>query len=222
MNRFFHRIEKEIATLRRLDKTERCYYIWDYYKFPILVIGLTILLVSTFCMSSNDMIDPALHVVLINAENQDNSRFTNLLRETEESKLPNVNITDTYSLDMASGAESNIATMQVLAGQFAVGDMDLFVADEDAFEVFAVQNGFADLGGLLPQELLAQLGNDVYCYVNDAGLKVIAGLWLHEGSLFHRAGYYHGDVLVGIVASSQNLEEASSIVEFLIRYGATE
>ena len=58
--------------------------------------------------------------------------------------------------------------------------------------------------------------NDVaavaYTCTTEDGNEIVAGIWLHDGSPLHEAGYYTGDVVIGVAANAQNLDPA---VEFM-------
>ena len=53
---------------------------------------------------------------------------------------------------------------------------------------------------------------DLYTCTTEDGNEIVAGIWLHEGSPLHEAGYYTGDVVIGVAANAQNLDPA---VEFM-------
>lgn len=220
MNRFTQYAKKEWETFRHLRGKERLYYIWDYYKIPIGAIALVIALALGSVLYSSGNGKVALHVMLLNANNTESTLFDDMLAragcDTEEY---HAEVTDTYTLDTENGGESDAATMQVLAALFAIGDMDLFAANEGVFQLYAAQNGFENIGLLLPQELQQAHAEDLYCYTTEDGAEVVGGIWLREGSALHKAGYYTGDVLIGVATQAENLEYAVKVVEMLLAQG---
>ena len=103
--------------------------------------------------------------------------------------------------------------MQVLTALFGISDLDLFAADRAVFERYAQQDAFADLSVLIDRELLA--GADLYTYSVE-GKTVTGGIVLHPGSVLHRAGYYHGDVIVGAAINAEHLEEAVAMLRAML------
>ena len=55
-----------------------------------------------------------------------------------------------------------------------------------------------------------------YWYTNEEGREILGGLILSPGSVIHSAGYYHADVVIGVAANAQNLDEAVAFVEQLL------
>ena len=72
-----------------------------------------------------------------------------------------------------------------------------------------------DLSLFIEQEDLA--GHALYTYEGQGGREVVAGIWLKPGSPLHRAGYYTGDVIIGVAANAQNLDPAVAWMKELVK-----
>ena len=124
-----------------------------------------------------------------------------------------VDLTANLTLGQTYSEAADAQTVQVLAALFGISDLDLFAADQAVFERYAQQDAFADLSVLIDRELLA--GADLYTYSVE-GKTVTGGIVLHPGSVLHRAGYYHGDVIVGAAINAEHLEEAVAMLRAML------
>ena len=119
------------------------------------------------------------------------------------------------SLGLSNNEAADMETMQVLTALFSISDLDVYVAPEEYFEYFAANNGFADLSVLIDAGLLEK--EDLYRYDNGTENQPVQGIILHDGSPLHKAGYYHDDVIIGVVGNATNLDEAIALVTQLLR-----
>jgi hypothetical protein len=99
---------------------------------------------------------------------------------------------------------------------FLAGSVDVFVADESTFSSFAIQGTFSDLSELIDPSALSSLDAELYRCENADGDEIIAGIVLHQGSPLHEAGYYQGDVVIGIAATSKNTDSAIAFLKSLL------
>ena len=126
-------------------------------------------------------------------------------------------VNDRYSLGQAFNETADVETLQVLTALFTISDMDLYAADKQYFDYFAKEGGFADLSLLIDKELLDLAGDDLYYTEDKEGNRVLSAIILHEGSPLHKAGYYHNDAYIGVVARAENLDAALSFVKGILK-----
>ena len=125
-------------------------------------------------------------------------------------------VNDRYMLGAENNEAADVETLQVLTALFSISDMDLYAADRQYFDYFAAEGGFADLSLLIEKDLLDRVGDDLYYTENSDGTRVLSGIILHDGSPLHKAGYYHNDVYIGVVARAENLDAALSFVKGIL------
>lgn len=214
-------LQKDKQTLARLEGRQRWLFIWDYYKLPILGVLLALLLgavgTATFLHSAKT----AFYAVLVNADNEATADpFTPLLEQGGmELAGKRVEIEANYTLRYDDSSLSDAQTLQVLAALFGIGDLDVFVADEPVFASYAAQGAFVDLALFVQPEVLRQYEDRLYYCQNAEGERVLGGIWLRPGSALHEAGYYAGDVLMGVAANAQNLDSAVLMMQQLLQSG---
>ncbi|MBQ1566710.1 MAG: hypothetical protein IIZ80_02325 [Erysipelotrichaceae bacterium] len=215
---FIERLNKDRQQLSRLpDNKSRITFIWDYYKIPIIVF-LSVLLLSVILLISNiGRKDASMYVVLLNNDSSlrecDSTIFDEALKKTDlDLKGKSVDVNDKLSVGQEGNEAEDIETMQILTALFTISDLDLYVADKQYFDYFLEDGGYADLSLLIDQNLLERYKDDLYYWENQYGQKTLCGIILHNDSMLHKAGYYHNDVIMGVVANANNLQAA---VEFI-------
>lgn len=207
-----NRIRRDVENLKTLKGKRLREFIWDYYKIPIITVVSLVLLFVLAGMLDLGRGDIAMYTILVNAnEETESTVFDDLLeRAGMELGEKTVSVTANYKLGGEFSELYDVETLQVLAAQFAIGDLDVFAANEEVFASYAQKDAFVDISLFAEPELLEK--NDLYTYLNSDGVEIVGGIWLRQGSPLHEAGYYTGDVLIGVVANAQNLDEAVAAV----------
>ena len=70
---------------------------------------------------------------------------------------------------------------------------------------------------LMDKNLLAEYSADLYKYDETTANRPVQGIVLHKGSPLHKAGYYHGDVIIGVVKNAVHFDEAVTFLQQLLR-----
>lgn len=213
------RIQRDIHYFKTLKGRRLREFIWDYYKIPIITV---LFLAATFVlggMLNLNRGDIAMYTVLVNAdEGVESTLFDGLVtRGGIELGEKTVSVNANYKLGGEFSEAYDVETVQVLAAQFAIGDLDVFAANEEVFASYAQRDAFVDMSLFAEPALLEKNSADLYTYLNTDGVEIVGGIWLRPGSPLHEAGYYSGDVLIGVVANAQNLDEAVAAVLQIMR-----
>lgn len=219
MMKWLTQLKKDKQTLARLDRKQKATFIWDYYKLPILSVVVVAALVTVSAVMAARSADVAFYAVLINANNSvETDSFAPLLEEAGVDMTgKRVDIEANYTLSYDDSDAGDAQTLQVLAALFGIGDLDVFVADEPVFESYAAQDAFVDLSLFVEEEVLQAWSGDLYYTENADGEQILSGIWLREDSFLHRDGYYGQDVLLGVAANAQNLDNAIAMVQQLLK-----
>ena len=213
------RIRRDIHYLKTLKGRRLREFIWDYYKIPIITVLFLAVTFALGGMLNLNRGDIAMYTVLVNAnEGVESPLFDELVtRGGIELGEKTVSVNANYKLGGEFSEAYDVETVQVLAAQFAIGDLDVFAANEEVFALYAQRDAFVDMSLFAEPELLEKFDGDLYTYPNTDGVEIVGGIWLRPGSPLHEAGYYSGDVLIGVVANAQNLDEAVAAVLQIMR-----
>lgn len=213
------RLRRDKEVLAELDRQGKLLFLWDYYKIPILaavcVLALALITIATSAGSR----PKAMYAVLVNTAGSPGDREM-LDRLLSEGGVDMAGRQVDVMADLRLGRElddgGDAQTVQVLAALFGISGLDLFAADMPVFERYASQGAFADLSLLIDRQVLERHKDDLYYCQTEDGRTVLSGIALHAGSPLHEAGYYLGDVVVGVAASAQNMEEAVILLRQLL------
>lgn len=211
--------ERDKEALHELKGRRRMEFIWDYYKIPIIAAASVLVLLLLGAVFNVGRGEIAMYAVLVNADEETESPIFDELLARDGIQLDGrtVDVESNYKLGSAFSEAYDAETIQVLAARFAIGDLDLFGADEEVFRAYAAQDAFVDISLFIDRELLERHQADLYTYENSDGVQIVGGIWLREGSPIHRAGYYSGDVLFGIVQKAEHMDEAIAIIRQLMK-----
>ncbi|NLM62159.1 MAG: hypothetical protein GX193_08810 [Clostridiales bacterium] len=202
-------LKKDIATFRRLDKRHRWLFIWDYYRIPIISV-LIIAAIGAAVAFGVMRDDKDLYIVMVNANREVvvESVPTQLEKNGIDLAGMKIDVETSYTLKYEDFTQADVQTVEVLAVRFGIGDLDVFAADEPVFRSYAEKDAFVDLSLFIPKDVLGSKEADLYRYRNSDGHEIVGGIWLRKGSPLHEAGLYSGDVLIGVAALAENLDNA--------------
>ena len=126
-------LRKDKQTLAGMAPRQKMLFIWDYYKLPILSLLLVAVLAGAGAAAAARSAHTAFYAVMVNANNEVQADpFTPLLEQGGVDMTgKSVDIEANYTLHYDDAALSDAQTLQVLAALFGIGDLDVFVADED-------------------------------------------------------------------------------------------
>ena len=219
--KFRERLQADRAALARLQGKDKIEFLWDYYKLPILSLVCVLVIGVLVILSGTGHRDVAMYAVLVNTDRLDEAPDAAVLEALLEQggmelRGKRIDVSADLYLGQDDDRLNDGQTIQVLAALFGIRGLDFFAADEPVFRRYAQQDAFVDLSLLIEPALLEGHAGDLYYYENSEGRQILGGVILHAGSPLHRAGYYHGDVVVGAAASAQNLEAAVLFLKQLL------
>lgn len=215
------RLRKDRQTLAELEPRDRAVFIWDYYKIPILSTVAALVLLVTALLSWAGKKDIAMYAVFVNSDasvvQTKPEMLDALLAEAGiDMERKTINITADLTLGAEYSNETDGQTIQVLAALFGISGLDVFAAEQETFDRYAVQDAFVDLSLFLEPELYSKNGCVPYWYTGSEGREILGGLILETGTVLQEAGFYHGEVILGVAANAQNLEEAVAFARQLL------
>ena len=207
-----------------MEPRARLQFIWDYYRLPILAVAVGLVLLITAVGFNMGRSQVVMYAVFVNTDQTGEESDAALLDAFLENAGVDmagrhIDVTANLTLGQAQHETQDGQTIQVLAALFGISDLDLFAADEPVFRRYADQNAFADLSRLIEPGLLEGHEENLYYYDTEGGQRVLGGIVLHPGSVLHRAGYYHTDIVVGAAINGENIEEAVLFIRALLATG---
>lgn len=217
-------LRDDLEKLKRLEPKARVQFVWDYYRLPIIAAAVCLALLVTVGVVNFGRSEVAMYAVFVNTDQTglepDAAALDAVLNSTGvDMRKQHIDVTANLTLGQSMNEVYDGETIMVLAALFGISDLDLFAADEPVFRRYADQNAFADLSRLIEPELLAGHEEDLYYYDTEDGQRVLGGIVLRPGSVLHRAGYYHADVVIGAAINGENLDRAVGFIRALLSNG---
>ena len=218
----FDKFKKDLDTYRNLkSKKSKIVFIWDYYK--IYIISFTLILIFVVCSIINLINRKVvlMNVVLINSDSKiidvnENIFIDELTKAGVDVDNKVVEINDYLSLGSDDELEDS-ETLQVLNSLFLVKELDIFVGFKDDFDRFIEGDAFIDLSSMIDENLLNNSNYDLYKYNDSLNNSIVGGIILNNSSLLHKAGYYHSDVILGVVNNSENIDNSLAFISQLLK-----
>ena len=214
-------LKKDRETFSRLRGKKRLQFVWDYYKIPIIVVGFLLVFTVLALLIRVPKKNVAAYIVWVNAVSVEEGSYFDecLLRAGYDTEKVHVDLNTSLSLGIEGNEAADAQTMQVLSALFGIGDLDLFIADPENFERYAVKDAFCDLSEILPAELTEKLGEKLVYTVNEKGERIASGYRIVAGSGADRAGYLPEgtEAYAGILRNAQNKDCAVLLLSEMIR-----
>lgn len=216
------RADKEVYA--SLSGRSKGLFIWDYYKIPIVAAASVLVILLMAAATWVEKKDIAMYAVFVNtdvsvAQTKPEQLDALLIQGGVDMEGKTIDITADLTLGQDGFQETDGQTIQILAALFGISGLDVFAAEQETFERYAVRDAFVDLSLFLEPELYENTDCEPYWYENSEGRTILGGIVLKSGSALHEAEYYHGDVVIGVAANAENLDAAVTFVRQVLACG---
>ena len=213
------RLKLDRQAFSQLNHHDRLVFLWDYYKIPILALVCAAVLTVVTVLTTASRGKVAMYAVFVNTASPEGDRQAlEALLAQGGVDMSGRRVDVTADLHLGQGLEEtgNAQSIQILAALFGISGLDFFAADQPVFDMYAKQGAFVDLAFFLDGETLERHREDLCYYPDATGHQVLMGIRLPPGSGLHQAGYFLTDVVVGVAANAQNMEEAVCFLRQLL------
>lgn len=220
----------ELAKLKEMNGSDRIWYIWEYYKIPILacILLLFVLYEIGACIYRN-MQDTMLYCVMINEPYVSSSDLAVIREEFEERN----GIDKTWRMDTEFDISMTIDGSGETTSDFfyssastikfeslvATNTIDVLITVPDLHAYYAGQDLFVSLKDTLPKELYTRLEEDGRLIVQKDfnGTMVPVGISLDNSYLSDRLHLENGSSL-SICTAENHLDMVFDFIEYSLGY----
>lgn len=199
-----------MSRFKEMSVKEKVEYIWDYYKIHIIA-GLSItFLIGYFIYSQVTQINYIFNLTVLSNMQKEKSdslqnELTRLLvnnQNKDEALVSILPLKDTMSI-------------QKLVAQISANEIDLIIMDKAEFNKFSNENMFIDLETLKELDLNSIKYDKLKTENNSAsGTYAIS---VENNKLLQEKGIDTKDKVIGIVASTKNVDKALSVLKWLLK-----
>lgn len=221
--------------LSEMTAKERIGYIWDYYKWYILLAIVGVIVVITIIRNLTSRKEDVLYVLMVNAdtlinEEEPSDIFDEFLIGEGYDPAKEEILVNTSIRYLGGGAASDIYGMQAMTTILGSGTSDVCVMDEEVYTMEASEGAFLPVQFYLSEEELETLSDRILWVESDPDIQSIAEAGEDEGkgTLYARGirltgendweSELYGDRIpvVGIAASSERPELSAKLVRYLL------
>lgn len=214
-------IQTEKVTFHDLTFRKKLSYIWDYYKWWMIIFIFTVIIIANAVpriIENNKEV--VLYSVFINTQidEQESSSFMKDYVAYADIDMKNKRITlDTsmninrYKVDKLS-MESNQKLLALLSSK----KVDVIVCDKENFDFYASQGCFKKLDEVLPDEIYQKYKQyfiEASPRDTDSGLY---GVNLKESNVLKNEEAYIVEPILGICVNSQQVENSVKFLDYLL------
>lgn len=211
------------ADFKTMKKSEIAGFIWDYYKWYIIVgviiIGVAVSLIHHY-MSYKD---PVVQIALINCNDEGTKEngqpdFSDFMQKYgyDEGK-ETVDLLTDYQFSLTSDDSRQIYTFQSFIVLTAAGGIDVLAADEEIYEYIAGCKAVEPLDNYLPEKYMEKYKDDIIYVTNqETGKEFAAGIRIPNNKWMVEHGFYEEDCVIGFATGTTREEAAVRMLLYLL------
>lgn len=211
------------ADFKTMKKSEIIGFIWDYYKW-FIIVGVIVIaaLVGTIRHFASYQ-EAVVQIALVNCdktqmEEEGEPDFSDFMEmygyDTKEEK---VSLNTGYDVDLDATSTSEVYSFQSFVALTAAGGVDVMAADEEAYIFIAECRTVASLEEYFSEEFLEKYKEDiVYAENVDTGEDFPAGIRIKNNPWMVEHGFYQEDCVIGIGNGTERGEAAVRMFLYLL------
>lgn len=210
-------------TFQEMTVREKIEHIWEYYKLAVFgIIAGVALIIYIIMKILNPDPDMILGVTLVNSYSRMTGESENifeqyLLDNGYNPEEETISVNESLYISEGGMGQSDMASLQALMAWTSVGEIDILAGDENVMNMLGNSGGLLEMEEVLTPAQMEQYGDRLYTTKDpETGQEYVCALKLPEGNLLNKAGYYNGDVWVGIPSTSKRQELAIKIFNYIL------
>ncbi|MCI5920306.1 MAG: transporter [Roseburia sp.] len=207
---------------KALSGKAKAQYIFDYYKWPILIGIVVLIILIKVIIHFVTYKEPVLNVTMVNcyqtAENTDTSSFDDFFeKEGFDAAKECIGFTNSLTWNPKSNDSMSVSSYESIALHITAGDEDVFFAPPDVFEALAPDGCMLDLRTLFSDEELDSY-SDFLVYTTDSETQETypCGFALKNNPWITEHEYYDDTCYLGILYTSKHKDTALDFVDYII------
>lgn len=223
-------LKAELAKLKQMSGGDRIWYIWEYYKIPILACILILFALYEIgaCIYRN-MQDTMLYCVVINEPNVSSADIASVQQEFEarngidQTWRKNTEFDISLSIDdsgedMSDFFYSSASTIK-FESLVATDTIDVLITVPAMHTYYASQNLFVDLRDILPQELYDRLDGEerLIWQTDSSGESLPVGILLDNSYLSEQTSLEEGSSL-SVCTTENHIDMILDFIEYSLSY----
>ena len=196
---------------------DKIWYIWEYYKLHIIAFVIIVIIAGSVI---NNILNPPVppYAGIAFYEVYTSEEQNGILTQTlSDFLIDDPNEYEIYLHPLLSGGDpqAEMAMMQKFMAMIMVNEIDLIIAEKEAFEAFAREAYFLDInltGISVPDASLLKSAT-----IEDGDIRPY-GISLDASGLFNQMGFMSPDTFyIGVTVNTDKREHVTAILNVLFR-----
>lgn len=225
----------EVQKIKNMNKKDIPWYIWEYYKFPIIAIVMTIVIATMLIQGWVENSKPVLiSGAFINAPTNlgsDEEYIKRTFYDYMEADPEKNNIAIRTNLNLATDPnkadQMSMATVQIIMTQIAAKDLDFIAGTEDVIDYYVQTDAFFfNLKEIIPENIYELLQDKFYYAKDDKGNflkdengdKVPVALDISESHVVDGMGFLTDKLYIGFIINTERLDNIVEYIHYLYEY----
>lgn len=221
------RFSLETAKLKEMGFKDKLWYIWEYYKFPIIGTILVILFAASIGSAIySNRFGTALNCIVLNSsynsDTQTVDQYFNRDFRHFSGLDPNVKIDVDYTMalsfddsDVSGFAYANLAKLTAILSS---RDLDVMIGPPDVVGHYTQMSGFLDMKKELPPDLYQLVKDHIYTSViTDTGQESPCGIYIGDTSFEKKTGLTIKNPVLTIPGNSKRKAAAFQLIRYIFQ-----
>ena len=222
---FKERLHEEAAKLKEMSFKDKFWYIWEYYKFPIIGVIIAVFLVGSIGSAMyNNRFDTALSCAVLNSRYDSdaltvdqyfNEGFRAFIGLDENTKI-DVDSSMSPTFDESAMNEYSYAELAKLTAMISSKGLDVMIGRPDVIDHYGEMDGFLNLEEALPPDLYEQVKDYLYPVTNaETGQESFCGLRLEDTSFGEKTGLILDNPVLTVMSNSPHTDTAIQLIRYI-------
>lgn len=222
---FKERLHEEAAKLKEMSFKDKFWYIWEYYKFPIIGVIIAVFLVGSIGSAMyNNRFDTALSCAVLNSRYDSdaltvdqyfNEGFRAFIGLDENTKI-DVDYSMSPTFDESAMNEYSYAELAKLTAMISSKGLDVMIGRPDVIDHYGEMDGFLNLEEALPPDLYEQVKDYLYPVTNaETSQESFCGLRLEDTSFGEKTGLILDNPVLTVMSNSPHTDTAIQLIRYI-------
>lgn len=219
------RLHEEGAKLKEMSLKDKFWYIWEYYKFPIIGVVIALFLAGSIGGAMyNNRFGTALSCAVLNSRYHSealtvdpyfNEGFRSFIGLDENTKI-DVDYSMSLSFDESAMSQYSYAELAKLTAMISSKGLDVMIGQPDVIDHYGKMDGFLNLEEALPVDLYEQVKDHLYPVTNaETGKETYCGIRIGDTSFSEKTGLILEDPVLTIMGNSPHIDTAVQLIRYI-------
>lgn len=218
-------MREERDKLKNMSVKDRLWYIWEYYKIPIIIAVVAVIFISSIGSAIyNNRFETALSCVIFNSspagetdsvDDYFNQGFRQHIDLNEDAKIE-VDYSMSPTFDESSMNEFTYAQLAKITAMISSKSLDVMIGNPETIDHFGEMGGFVDLKEILPADVYDKLKEHLYFVTNqETGENTACGLLIGNTDFCDKTGLIIDEPILTVMSNSTHTDTAVELIRYV-------